>query len=529
MSPILPKIIIVDDVDANRETLLDLLDPKEYSLTEAASGFEALRLAAESPPDLILLDVMMPGMDGFETCRRLRSDSKLRDVPVIIITSLDDQRSRLSGIESGADDFITKPFNRIELRARVRTITRLNRYRRLLDAEKLMLRAQRLESIGTLASGVAHDLNNTLAPILMGVELLKMEHPQESKTIGMIENSARRGAEMVRQLLSFAKGTEGIRVPLKPERLASELESLMRGSFPKNIQTVVHCDAALPNVLGDATQVHQILLNLCVNARDAMPDGGTLKLELLHWEVDAMFASSVPDAKLGSYLAMRVSDTGAGIPPEILDRIFDPFFTTKGPDKGTGLGLSTVMGIVKGHGGFLQVSSQLGKGSIFTVYLPAANPGSHAELSIDSAVKFRGQGETILLVDDEPAVRKMGSWILGRMNFTPLTAIDGIDGLIQVVQHHRELHAIITDLQMPTMSGLKFVSSLRQILPDIPVLVTSGGVDDATAQEFQTLGVTSRLDKPYSEHQLAEALKSLLSRTEISDSLETDMISGTGV
>lgn len=519
MNPILPKILIVDDHAANRETLLELLGTTDYVLLEAARGAEALTLAAESPPDLILLDVMMPEMDGFDVCRRLRADNSLRDVPVIIITSLDDQESRLRGIESGADDFITKPFHRSELRARVRTITRLNRYRRLLEAEKLVLRAQRLESIGMLASGVAHDLNNTLAPIMMAVELLKMENPNESKIVDMIEVSARRGADMVRQLLSFAKGAEGVRASLKPGRLAHELENLMRGSFPKDIQIVVKCGSELPSVLGDASQVHQVLLNLCVNARDAMPGGGTLRLELLGMKVDALFASSVPDAKPGTYLALRVSDTGAGIPAEILDRIFDPFFTTKGPDKGTGLGLSTVMGIVKGHGGFVQVGSHLGKGSTFTVYLPAASAGSHAEPAASVAVEFHGQGELVLFVDDEPAVRKMASLILGRMNFTPLTATDGADGLIQVAQHHAKLHAIITDLQMPNMNGLRFVSSLRQILPNIPILVTSGGMEDAAVQEFQTLGVTRRLNKPYSEHQLADALKNLLSPEETSDPL----------
>jgi CheY-like chemotaxis protein len=247
-----------------------------------------------------------------------------------------------------------------------------------------------------------------------------------------------------------------------------------------------------------------------VNARDAMPHGGTLTLEAQSMEVDAVYASAVPDAKPGKYLALRVRDTGTGIPPEILDRIFDPFFTTKGPDKGTGLGLSTVLGIVKGYGGFLEVHSQPGQGSTFTVYLPADAAGSDTQHLTKAAVEFRGQGETILLVDDEPAVREVGRAVLRRLNFKPLTATDGADGLMQAAEHRTELRAIITDQHMPHMDGLTFVRALRRMLPDIPVMVASGRLDDAVAEEFKTLGVTSRLDKPFTAPQLAEMLKNLL-------------------
>ena len=379
------------------------------------------------------------------------------------------------------------------------------------NLDRLALRSQRLEALGTLSSGVAHDLNNALTPIMMGVELLRTRYPEDSKIVDMFATSAKRGSDMVRQLLSFAKGAEGLRVPLKADQLVSELENLVTGSFPKNIRLLVKCDPKLPTVLGDSTQLHQILLNLCVNARDAMPHGGTLTLEAKRVKVGAKFAGFAPDAKPGLYLALRVSDTGTGIPQDILDRIFDPFFTTKSPDKGTGLGLSTVMGIVKGHGGFMQVSSQPGQGSTFTAYLPADGArGGDPGLLPEAAAEFRGQGETILLVDDEADVREMAGIVLQRLNFKPLIATDGVDGLLTAAQRSAELRVVITDLHMPQMDGLAFVRALRRMLPDIPVIVASGRMEEALAVEFKTLGVTTRLDKPFTQPQLAEALQNLL-------------------
>lgn len=376
--------------------------------------------------------------------------------------------------------------------------------------ERQHLRSQRLESLGTLAGGVAHDLNNALAPVLMGMGMLKDQYPEEARLFEMIQGSAQRGANMVRQLLTFAKGAEGDRASLQPERLVRELESLMNGSFPKNIQLVAECAPDLPTVSGDATQLHQVLLNLCVNARDAMPEGGTLTLTASPVELDAAYARSIVDARPGRYVTLRVRDTGQGIPPELLDRIFDPFFTTKSPDKGTGLGLSTVLGIVKSHGGFVQVYSPPGEGTTFAVYLPSEDVSSGVAAVPVASSDFRGQGETVLFVDDEAALREVGRVVLQRLNFQVITATDGADALLQVAQHQSHLRAIVTDLHMPHMDGLAFVRGLRRMLPDIAVVVTSGRMDDAMAEAFRRLGVLRRLDKPYTEAQLVRELKLLL-------------------
>ena len=380
-----------------------------------------------------------------------------------------------------------------------------------LKNERIALRSQRLEAIGTLAGGVAHDLNNALAPIMMSVELLRMEYPGESKMLDTVQASAKRGADMVRQLLTFAKGAEGDRVSINPKHLLKEMQNIMKATFPKSIQVTIKCDEKLPTVLGDATQLHQVLLNLCVNARDAMPNGGALTLAAQSREVDALYASSVPDAKPGKFVALRVRDTGTGIPPEILDRIFEPFFTTKGPEKGTGLGLSTVMGIVKGHGGFLQVYSSPGQGSTFTAYLPADRAGTDTELVSRAGVEFRGQGETILFVDDEAAVRDTARAVLRRLNFRCVTATDGADGLMHAAEHRTDLQAVITDLHMPHMDGLAFVRAIRRMLPAIPVVVASGRLGESETEEFKSLGVKAYLDKPFTEGQLAEMLEHIFS------------------
>lgn len=377
--------------------------------------------------------------------------------------------------------------------------------------ERLAHRSQRLEAIGTLTSGVAHDLNNALAPIMMGVEMLGMEHPGASGIVNMIRSSARRGADIVRQLLTFAKGAEGERASVQTSHLITEMQSIMAGTFPKNIRLATKCDRNLPTVLGDATQLHQILMNFCVNAREAMPRGGTLTLEARRVQMDGISAASIPDASPGDYVVLSASDTGTGIAPEMIDRIFEPFFTTRTPDKGTGLGLSTVMGIVKGHGGFLNVQSEPGRGSKFSAYLPVNHGVEDPPAPVTRPdEQFGGQGELILFVDDEAVLRTVAGEVLRRMNFKAVTATDGVDALIKAAEHRTELTAIITDMHMAQLDGIGFVRALRRMLPDIPVLFVSGRLDDAEKEEIQSLGVSAHLLKPFSEAQLAAAMQSLL-------------------
>jgi len=381
-----------------------------------------------------------------------------------------------------------------------------------------MLRAQRLESIGTLAGGIAHDLNNSLAPILMAIELMRMQYPDAKEVIDTVERSAKRGADMVRQLLTFAKGIEGERLLIQSRHLIKELEKILKISFPKNIQLSINCSPKLQAVLGDVTQLHQVLLNLCVNARDAMPNGGALTIEAENAEIDAVYAANVPEAKPGHYVVWRVIDTGTGIPPEILGRIFEPFFSTKGPDKGTGLGLSTVFGIVKSHGGFVRVYSQPGHGSTFTIYLPdSGSSKGDTEMLIKTEGSFRGNGETILVVDDEVPVRQIARSVLAALNFQVVTAANGTEALLQVADKRAELRAVITDMHMPHMDGLNFVRVLKHTLPQVGIIVTSGHLNESETNEFKALGVTVVLNKPFTQEKLVEALRTILKNETMSD------------
>jgi len=358
-------------------------------------------------------------------------------------------------------------------------------------------RSHRLESLGTLAGGVAHDLNNTLAPILMVVDLLRMDYPEKAgEYVDIVEQGAKRGAEMVRQLLTFAKGADGERVLIQIRHQLKEIEQIIRSTFYKSIRLEVRQDKELAPVMGDPTQLHQVLLNLCVNARDAMPSGGMLTIEAHNFTADETFAGYNAEAHPGNYVRVAVQDSGTGIPPEILDRIFDPFFTTKGPEKGTGLGLSTVMGIVRGHGGFLRVHSEVGRGSTFEIYLPVAREpvGPAESTAVESPVT---KGELILVVDDEAPICSMMERVLQRSGFAVLTAANGSDAIVQFGRHHAELKLLITDINMPVMDGVALVRAIRHLAPALPIIAMSGLHDEARLAALSEAGVIRQLAKPF--------------------------------
>ena len=379
--------------------------------------------------------------------------------------------------------------------------------------EEQLLHTQRLESLGRLAGGIAHDLNNILAPVLMVAGLLR----QEVKTadglalLDMVETSARRGAGIIRQLLTFGRGVEGERASLRLDGLVADMEAIARETFPKNIAVRRAVSAEeIPAVRGDSTQLHQVLMNLCVNARDAMPAGGTLTLGLENRVIDESYAGMTPGATAGPFVCLSVADTGTGIPPEQIDRIYDPFFTTKEPGKGTGLGLSTVLGIVHSHGGFLQVHSQPGQGTEFLVHLPAADIPVETAILRSLPPVPRGEGQLILVVDDEENVRRVTRRLLERQGYRVVEAEDGAAGLVQYVTHLREVRLVVTDIMMPVMEGHTFIRALRRVDPGIPVIAASGQQPDQPWPDESFGGDVPRLDKPFDGRELLETVARLL-------------------
>jgi two-component system, cell cycle sensor histidine kinase and response regulator CckA len=380
--------------------------------------------------------------------------------------------------------------------------------------ERQFLHAQRLENLGTLAGGVAHDLNNILTPILAVAQLLRLKLPQEDDSVQrllkMQEGSARRGADLVKHMLSFARAIEGKRAVLQVKPLLLELRQIANETFPKSIEVYTDIEPDLWSVSADVTQLHQVLLNLCINARDAMPDGGTLTLAAENFFVDEHYAQMSLDAKVGPYIVVSIADTGAGIPPELMDKIFEPFFTTKEPGKGTGLGLSTAIGIVKNHGGFMQVHSQMGQGTEFKLYLPAVQ-GTDSQPADDLELLL-GQGELILVVDDEAAIRDITKASLETCNYRILTARDGIEATVLYAQHKDEVHAVLMDMMMPDMDGLTATLTLRKINPLVKIIAVSGLPTNDRLRGAIGKDIEAFLPKPYTTQELLETLRSVLQK-----------------
>jgi PAS domain S-box-containing protein len=377
--------------------------------------------------------------------------------------------------------------------------------------EQQYLRAQRMESIGTLAGGIAHDLNNVLAPVLLSIAVLQQDEHDAARlaTLDTIESSARRGAAMISRVLAFARGMEGERVDVQVMPLVRDLVTIVRDTFPKNIELVEHISPELRTLHADPTQLHQVLLNMCVNARDAMPLGGRITITAQNVVVDEAYAAVNIDARIGPYVVIDLEDTGSGMSKAVLDQIFDPFFTTKEIGKGTGLGLATSLAIVKGHEGFIRASSTPGMGTRFRLYLPAQTTPVRREPTVAAASRPRGNGETVLVVDDEVAIRQIARRMLEGFGYRVLLASDGAEAVALYAEHRAVIAVVVTDMMMPVMDGAATIRELLRLDPNVRIIAASGlaGADEVVAAG----GNAARfLAKPYSAETLLTAIKASL-------------------
>lgn len=623
-----PRVLVVEDETIVAEDIRVKLEGSGYPVAGIAStGPEAIALAGKLCPEIVLMDIRLPGeMDGVEAATQLL---KRFDVALIYLTAFADQQTLGRAKVTGPFGYIVKPFTQTELQsiieiahykhrmertvreqaawldkaqdaivvidledrvtywnksaervygwsaleavgrpigellnpsgsgrqeeARRKTVQegewsgelpQVNREGRILliqsrwtllrdnagqpqkmlivntdltaqkQLEAKFLRAQRLESLGTLATGIAHDLNNVLAPIVMALQYLRESNrqPDDQTMLATLEASALRGANIVKQVLTFARGIEGDRMLLQPKYLIKEIAQIAKETFPKSIAVKVNYSSNLWAISGDATQLQQVLINLCVNARDAMPQGGVLNLSVDNMQLDEAYAQMNAEAKAGPYVVITVADTGHGIAPEHLERIFEPFFTTKGVGKGSGLGLSTALGIVKSHGGFLQVKSQPGQGSQFKVYLPATKTDAAQTKTTPMHAPPPGQGELILVVDDEKGIQDIARQTLQKQGYRVLTASDGTEAVALYAQNSHEISAVMVDMVMPYLDGPATIRALRSLKAEVRIIACSGAVTPQKEAEARHNGVQAFLPKPFTAEDLVRALQEVLTK-----------------
>jgi PAS domain S-box-containing protein len=385
--------------------------------------------------------------------------------------------------------------------------------------EQQFLRTQRLESLGSLASGIAHDLNNVLTPIVGAAQLLPMTLPnlddRNRRLLNMLVESSKRGSGLVKQILTFARGMEGERTTLQVRHILEEIISVARQTFPKSIVILTgsakeiqvnHASEDLWMVSVDATQMHQVLMNLFVNARDAMPNGGSLTASTENIIIDADYVTRHGQPPVGAYILMTITDTGIGMNSEMLEQIFDPFFTTK--ETGTGLGLSTVQGIIKNHGGSIEVESEVGRGTSFKIYLPAIH-SKEAEASTAAEDLYDGKGQLVLVVDDESAIREIAQESLKNSNYRVMLASDGIEAIDIYAQNYRSIALILVDMMMPNLDTRSTIQALQQINPQVPIVVMSGSplnLEDMVERSH----VRAFLTKPFTTADLLQTLGRVL-------------------
>lgn len=511
------KILHLEDNARDAALLQDLLAEQGFdcAITRVETEKDFHHHLRSEEFDVVISDFTIPSYNGMQA---LDMSHDLRpDTPFVFFSGTIGEEVAVESLQRGATDYVLKSkVHRLVpaiRRALVVGEERLRRKQAEQEQERLsaqLLRTQRLESIGTLAGGIAHDLNNVLGPILLSVQLIRKKVAEESvtKLLDVVEAAANRGADMVKQVLTFARGVEGQRSVLDIGRLIEEISKIAQTTFPKSIQTVTDVPEDLWRVSADATQMYQVVMNLCVNARDAMAAGGTLRVSAENMILDDQYAQMNAEAKAGPHIVIKVSDTGAGIPRQIIERIFDPFFTTKEVGKGTGLGLSTVQTIVKNHHGFIRVYSESGRGTSFNLFLPAISTPETIERGRVGMKLPGGHNELILIVDDEASIREIMKETLETFGYNILVAGDGTEAVALYAAHKDQIKAVITDMAMPIMDGSATIRALRKITPSLRVIVSSGLPEHENDQE--ALQANAFLHKPFTAQQLLEVLQRVL-------------------
>jgi DNA-binding response OmpR family regulator len=485
------RILVVDDNELNRDMLSRQLERQHHEVSTAPDGPTALAMLRATRFDVVLLDLMMPGMNGFEVLQAVRGDAALAGVAVILVSALDEMESVVRCIEAGAEDYLFKPVNPTLLRARLKST--LDKLR----ADETVRRKQRLESIGLLAAGIAHDFNNLLTGIIGNAQLLEqvLGIPEDREMAASIIEAGERAAELTRQLLAYSGKAHAQMQSLDLAGLIRESEGLLRASVPKMMHFELRVNG-LPPITADPNQIRQALLNLTLNAAEAIgPDcAGSVTIETGTEQIDGTHFDVMPDQPAtGMFSWFEVRDTGCGMDQATVPKIFEPFFSTK--FLGRGLGLAAVAGIVRSHRGFLRVKSAPGNGTAFRVFFPVAAAG-------ETAPEPSEAGSYVLVVDDEPIVRQIVKVALERAGRKVLSADSG-ESAVEIFQRSSlRIGLVLLDWKMPVMDGSETLSRLRAIRPEVKVIVSSGFAQTEAEDRFRDSNITGYLQKPYKMSEL---------------------------
>ena len=539
-------VLVIDDDTSNLDVIRGFLQENGFDVAIAASSDSGWERARRIKPEVILLDVNMPGMDGFEVCEKLKQDEATQAIPIIFLTAQTDVESKIRGFQLGAVDYIEKPVQKEELIVRVTTHMEVFRYRnhledevrartaeleesnrkllheiqerKLAEEEKRQLEdqlrhAQKLEAIGTLAGGVAHDFNNILTAILgYSGMFLTESNPQDRfyEEIQMIQKAGERASLLTQQLLAFSRKQMIQPRILDINETLFDLKKMLQRILVENIEFSIVQDSDTGKIKIDPGQIDQIIMNLTVNARDAMPNGGKFIIETKNTQLDDEYCKTHTEIKPGDYVLIAISDTGHGIPKEILDKIFEPFFTTKDKTKGTGLGLSTVYGIVKQNEGHISVYSEPDKGTTFKIYLPRVDDEPKTAEIKETIQKDLNGSESILIVEDEDLVRTFMVNTFENYGYTAHDA-NSYDEAIQVMHNlHGEIDLLVTDVVLPQKSGKEVARSLCEYKPSLKVIYMSGYTDNIIAHHQIIEEGIEFLHKPFTTKGLLKKAREIL-------------------
>ena len=501
------NILIVEDervVALNLQDQLEKLGFQVYGMV--ASGEEALRQITGKKPDLVLMDIKLKGtMDGVEAAALLRNQFKL---PVVYLTAYADETTLERAKATEPFGYLVKPFTHRDLRVTIELA--LSKHRLVVERQELeskQRQLQKMESLGTLAGGIAHDLNNLLAALLGNAELAMAKIPSASKAqfnLQEILTAGNRGKELVKQILSFCRKVEPRPQPIQLAVVIEETLRLLRATIPTSIAIRTHLDPGLRPILGDSTQIQQVLLNLCTNAEYAMREkGGLLEVRLEITDVQTKAGTFGPQLKPGKYQRITVRDTGSGIRPEVLENIFEPFFTTKDIGEGTGMGLAVAQGLISNHGGGIDVESTPGHGSLFSIYFPEVDLNFSSERE-ENQVLPKGKGR-ILLVEDEKSVAKMEEEMLEGLGYEVVVCTNSMAALEKFRRDPSLYDLVMTDQTMPELTGERLACELLKIRQGLPIILCTGFSHTVTAERAKALGIRGYLTKPYSMQDLALA------------------------